>query len=198
MTGSKSAKVEPIEPVEADPFDVEALRLGSSFEVLGVKKELTVLPVGKPDKQVFFRTHPAEVYRLETGLLELREEREFYLVRPEMRAELAEELVFVRLYLTMSRSGALSLWPIRLPGLDGKRNLWHDSAEKAATLAMRRWIRLVPNQAAGMYDTFTATASLPEPEWPELSMRELLKLAFGERFIGSVDHPVVRRLRGQA
>jgi hypothetical protein len=192
-------KIVTLPPVEdPDPFDPQSLRLEPNFEVSGVKKEIVTLLVRKSGKQEFVRTNPAEAYRLETGLLELKEEREFYLVRPEMRAELAEELIFVRLYLAMPRSGTPFLWPVRLPGPDGKRNPWHDSAEKAATLAMRRWVRLVPNQAAGMYDTFTATASLPEPEWPELSMRELLKLAFGERFIGSVDHPVVRRLRGQA
>jgi hypothetical protein len=98
----------------------------------------------------------------------------------------------------MSRAGAAFLWPVRLPGPDGKRNLWHDSAEKAAIVGMRRWVRLLPNQAAGLYDVYTASATLPEPEWPELSMRELLKLAFGERFITGVDHPVVRRLRGLA
>jgi hypothetical protein len=63
---------------------------------------------------------------------------------------------------------------------------------------MREWVRLVPNQAAGTYDTYAASAALPEPEWPELTLRALLELAFGERFVASVDHPVVRRLRGLA
>jgi hypothetical protein len=183
---------------DADPFDPVNLRLQPDFEIMGVKRELVTLPVRKPGKQEFVRVHPDEAYRLETGLLELKEEREFYLVRPEMWAELAEEIVLARIYLAMPRAGAAFFWPVRLPGPDGKRNLWHDSAEKTAMEGMRKWVRLVPNQAAGMYDTFTATASLPEPEWPELGMRELLKLAFGERYIDSIDHPVVRRLRGQA
>jgi hypothetical protein len=186
-------------PVEdADPFDPVNLRLQPDFKTMDVKRELVTLPVRRPGKQEFARVHPAEDNRLETALLELKEEREYYLVQPEMRAELPEEILFVRLYLAISRAGAAFLWPVRLPGPDGKRNPWHDSAEKAAMVGMRQWVRLVPNQAAGLYDVYTASASLPEPEWPELSMRELLKLAFGERFITSIDHPVVRRLRGQA
>jgi hypothetical protein len=186
-------------PVEnPDPFDPVNLRLEPNFETTGVKRVLTSVPVRKPNKQEFARVHPAETNRLETALLEWKEEHEFHLVHPEMRLELAEELVLVRLYLATSRTGAVFFWPVRLPGPDGKRNPWHDSAEKAAVLGMRQWVRLVPNQAAGLYDVYTASASLPEPEWPELSMPELLKLAFGERFITSIDHPVVKRLRGFA
>jgi hypothetical protein len=100
--------------------------------------------------------------------------------------------------LAISRAGSVFLWPVRLPGPDGKRNPWHDSAEKTAQLAMRQWVRLMPNQAAGAYDTYAASAALPEPEWPDLTLRELLQLAFGERYIESGDHPVVRKLRGLA
>jgi hypothetical protein len=181
-----------------DPFDPAALRLTPDYEAVGVKRVLTAVPVRKPGKQEFVQVRPGEDYRLETGLIELKEEREFYLVHPDLRPELAEEMVLVRLHLAVSRAGAVFLWPVRLPGPDGKRNPWHDSAEKAAQFAMRAWVRLVPNQAAGAYDTYTASAALPEPEWPELSLRELLQLAFGKRYITSLDHPVVRKLRGLA
>jgi hypothetical protein len=183
---------------DPDPFDPAALRLTPDFEAVGVKRVLTAVSVRKPGRQEFFRTHPGEDHRLETGLVEFKEDREFYLVHPDLRLELAEEMILVRLHLAVSRAGSVFLWPVRLPGPDGKRNPWHDSAEKAALLATRQWVRLVPNQAAGAYDTYAASAALPEPEWPELGLRELLELAFGERFVASVDHPVVRRLRGLA
>jgi hypothetical protein len=165
---------------------------------VGVKRVLTAVPVRKPGKQEFFRVHPGEDHRLEAGLLELKEDREVFLVQPDLMAELAEEAAPYRLYLAVARSGAVFLWHVRLPGPDGRRNPWHDSADKGALLAMREWVRLVANQAAGMYDTYTARAALPEPEWPELPMRELLRLAFADRFITSLDHPVLRKLRGLA
>jgi hypothetical protein len=201
--GSATISTEELPPtheqvVAADPFDPAALRLPPDFESVGVQRVLTSVAVRKPGRQEFVRVHPGEEYRLETGLLELKEEREFHLVHPAMRAELAQEINFFRLHLAMSRAGTPFLWATRLPGPDGKRNPWHDSSEKAAVLGMHQWVRLVPNQAAGLYDVYTARASLPELEWPELSMRELLKLAFGERYIASIDHPVIRRLRGQA
>ena len=59
-------------------------------------------------------------------------------------------------------------------------------------------MRVKANMAAGTYDVDVATAAIGEPEWPELPMNALLKLAFGERMITSLDHPVVKRLRGLA
>ena len=66
----------------------------------------------------------------------------------------------------------------------------------AARLAETRWIRVAANMGAGMYDTFEAAGELSEPEWPELSFREILELSFKGRFIQDVDHPCVRALRG--
>jgi hypothetical protein len=50
----------------------------------------------------------------------------------------------------------------------------------------------------GMYDTFEAVGELAEPEWPELTFAEVLRLCFKDRFIMSADHPAVRALRGEA
>jgi len=38
---------------------------------------------------------------------------------------------------------------------------------------------------------------MDEPTWPELSMREILSLAFRDKLITSLDHPIVRGLRGE-
>jgi hypothetical protein len=61
---------------------------------------------------------------------------------------------------------------------------------------MKRWARMVPDQAAGMYQLHVTPNLTAEPEWPDLTFLGVLKLAFRERLIDSADHPVVRRLRG--
>jgi hypothetical protein len=38
---------------------------------------------------------------------------------------------------------------------------------------------------------------LPPPTWPELSFGELLKIAFKSRYIDTLDHPVLLKLRGE-
>ena len=187
-----------LEPVrDIDPFaDVEALRLSPDAATVAVHKIITRVPVRKPGGQEFFRVHPDEGYRLETGIIDLRDDREAYLIHPQLREELADEIRFVRLYTCISRAGAVFLWAVPLPGPDGRRLGWHDSAHAAAELATKQWTRIKADMSAGQYETSVAAAEIPEPEWPESPFKELLRLAFKDAFIDSVDHPVVQRLRG--
>ena len=39
--------------------------------------------------------------------------------------------------------------------------------------------------------------SIPDPEWPDLSLGEILKIAFRDYYIDTPDHAVIKRLRGQ-
>jgi hypothetical protein len=184
----------------ADLFDdLDALRLGQDFErSLGVKKALVTVPVRKPAKEWFVRTHPT--LRIETYVLELKEDREIYLVARSLWPQLAgESTVGPRaLYVAVNRQGVLFVWPIRLPGLDGKIGDWNRSALEAAAMAEARWIRVASNMALGAYDIFTANAEWPEPDWPDTPLNEILRVAFKGRVIESLDHPVLRQLRGEA
>jgi hypothetical protein len=184
-----------------DPFDPAALRLsGDAAAGLGVKRALLTVPVRKPDKSWFVRVHPEPAYALETAVIELKEDRETYLVTPALWPFLAGEATFSprALFTTINRQGVLFLWPIRLPGPDGKRDEWSRSALEAADLARKGWVRVTANMGLGAYEVFQATGALPDPDWPALPFRELLRVAFRERFIDSADHPVLRRLRGES
>ena len=58
-------------------LDLERLRLSQDFpNKVGVKKAIITVPVRKPDRQWFVRVHADEAWRLETAVLELRDERE--------------------------------------------------------------------------------------------------------------------------
>jgi hypothetical protein len=89
----------------------------------------------------------------------------------------------------------LFLWPLRQPN-DSRQDAWADSAIAASALAEARWLRLNANMKAGAYDVFEATAALPEPVWPEESFEALFQLAFRDRVIPSIDHPVIQKLKG--
>ncbi|NUQ63990.1 MAG: hypothetical protein HUU20_16055 [Pirellulales bacterium] len=181
-----------------DPFSPEALRLSQDFASIGVKKVLTTVPCRKPNRHEFVRVRPGEDWRLETGVFEDKVNRETYLVRRDLWGELSGEVFPVCLFLSVNRQGDAFLWPCKLPGADGRSNAWNESALAAARLAESKWIRVAANMAGGMYDVFEAAGELAEPEWPELSFADLLKLCFKDRFIQTVDHPVIRALRGLA
>ncbi|MGA8958194.1 MAG: hypothetical protein WB503_22605 [Pseudolabrys sp.] len=182
-----------------NPFDPAALRLDQSFaDTVGVKKHLVTVPVRKPNRQDFVRVHSHLEYRLTpAAIIEVKEDREVYLVTPNIARELAGEFTAATLFTTINRQGVLLLWPVKLPGPDGKHNEWHRSAAEAAELAMKGWIRVTANMSVGAYEVFEAIGDLPEPEWPEIPLPEILKIAFSDRIVDRTDHPLVQRLRGQ-
>jgi hypothetical protein len=182
-----------------DPFDIASLRLNPSFiETAGVKKLLTTVPVRKPNNQDFVRVHPAEEYRENFAMIDLKDDREEYLVHPELAQELAGEIALKTLYTAINRQGMVFLWPVKLPAPDGRRDEWARSQREAAELAMKRWVRVKANMSLGAYEITTAESAMADPVWPDLSLRELIRIAFRDRLVTSIDHPVVKRLRGLA
>jgi len=163
---------------------------------VGVKKALVRVPVRKPHRQEFVRVRNDAAYRLETGLLELKEDREFYLLSPEVRDQMPGDWVPVRLVTAINRQGVVFLWPLRLPDPDGRANAWHDTAIHAAGLAHNRWVKVVPDMSLGGYQVYEAVGELPDPEWPEHDFQRLIAVAFRDRFIREMDHPVIARLLG--
>ena len=184
-----------------DPFDPQVLRLSQDFSAsVGVKKALLSVPVRKPDKSWFVRVHPDPNYRLLTAVIELKEDREVYLIAPALRAELATEPTFkIKMFATaINRQGVVFLWECNLPRPDGRADEWSRTGLQAVEMATKGWVRVTANMSLSAYEVFEAQAQLSELEWPAVTMGELLRIAFKDRYILSLDHPVLRRLRGEA
>ena len=81
---------------------------------------------------------------------------------------------------------------------DARPNEWHVSALVAVEAAMKSWVRVQANMGAGAYDVFEATGNFPDPVWPEMQMRDVLRAAFRDRLIENSDHPVLQKLAGRA
>lgn len=179
-------------------LDLDAVRLQQNFGgVAGVKKVVTIVPVRKPSNQAFVRVRPGEDWRFQAAILQLKEDGECYLVMPQLYAELAQEVRPKMLYTGVTRDGNLFLWPVNLPGEDGRLDAWSQSAHTAAAMAENRWVRLVANRTVGAYDVMEASNLAEEPSWPDLTFNEIINLAFKDRLIDSLDHPIVKRLRGE-
>ena len=184
-----------------DPFDLANLRLSQDFlETGGVKKLLLTVPVRKPGKHEFIRVHPGPGFRAPLAAIELKDEdRDFYIVTPNVAGAI-DETIPVTAYTAITRSGAVFIWPCRMPGPDGRDSDWWRSAHTAATIAMSKWIRIKSNMSLGAYEVMEATAAaISEPQWPdEHDFQSLLRIAFRDRLITDLDHPVLKRLRGEA
>ena len=137
-----------------DPFNPAALRLDQSYaDTVGVKKLLTTVPVRKPSRQDFVRVHPDPVFRLTpAAIIEVKEDREVYLVTPSMALALPGEFSTVTLFTTINRQGTLHIWPVKLPTPEGRQNEWHRSAAEAAERAMKKWVRVTSSMSLGAYE----------------------------------------------
>jgi hypothetical protein len=185
--------------VAHDPFDPKNLVLSQNFvEMAGAKRLLMAVPVRKPNSQDFIRVHREPEYRMSpAAIIELKEDREVFLLDRAIAEVVPNECAPVTIFTAINRQGVLFLWPVKLPVTNVKKtNLWHGSAREAAEYAMNHWARVQSDMAAGHYVTTKGPDTIPDPIWPDLPLRELLRIAFRDRYIDSFEHPVLRRLQG--
>ena len=188
----------PKQTVTSTSTDLMSLRLPANYgATLGVKKLLTNVPVGKPKKPQFFRTHASNEMTFATMLLEQKESRESYVVLPDVAQEISELVRPVQLHAAIDRQNNVLLIPVPLPGEAGTRNPWHESLAQAVEHAKLKWLRITANMHTGAYDVYEAEAALPDPEWPAHDIDALVEVAFRGKIITSLDHPVVQSLLGR-
>jgi hypothetical protein len=184
-----------------DPFDLDSLRAAPDLDDIAVEKILTTVPVKRPSKDQYFRIHSGSDFTLDTYVLEHERdmERTTYLVAPALRAQLADRVRKVRIFTAIDKRGNISLWAVKLPAADGSASArsWHQSALHAAEQAKTLWVKIQGNKAIGAYDVIVAKGDLGDPSWPDHSLQELIKVAFRDRFIDSLDHSVVREINGE-
>jgi hypothetical protein len=187
-------------PDEAlNPFDPKRLRLSmASIDSMGSKEIITRALVGRPSSQTYFRVHPSADFQLDTAVLRWEDDRETYLIAPEARRYLSTDSKNVRMYYFITDSGAVGLWPVGLPGDMGRSCLWWDTAHAAAREAMTKWVRINSDNRANMYKVYFHTTMKDEPAWPDLTLTQVLELAFTGRIIQNADHPIIKRLMGMS
>jgi hypothetical protein len=194
-----NGQAQPASPPKDLFDDLDSLRLSQDYTAMaGVQKVMLTVPVRKPAGEWFVRVHPA--MQLKTLVLELKEDREIYMVEPALVPRLAGESTFGPrlLVAAMNRQAVPFIWPLRLPRSDNRVDDWTRSALDAAAMARTFWVRVSSNMDLKAYDVFKAAADWPEPDWPELPFGELLRIAFRDKVIDSLEHPVLKRLRGEA
>lgn len=165
-------------------------------QAIGVEKILTKVAIKKPNKQAFIRTRKDKLFQIAVAIIAMKEDSEFYLVSRELRDELSDEVTYYTIRTAIDVHGTVFLWPIKLPDALGKIDSWNESAAVAASIAEDTWARVSSNRAVGGYEVRRPDGDLGEPVWPEKTFQELIDLAFSNYYIDSLDHPVVKKLRG--
>jgi hypothetical protein len=185
-----------------DPFDPSSHKVGRSPDY-GIEKMLTSVPVRKPGRHTYFRSHPDPSYRQDVLIFERKDAKdtELYLVHKRVEHLFHDELTPVRLVTTITKQNTVFLCPIRIWGGDfgggSKFERLFSTAMKVVQQSETLWVRRKYNFDLGGYDGEVAKGDLGEPKWPDLSFKELYRVAFEDRLIEDDQHPVVKELRGE-
>lgn len=189
-------------PPTTDPFaDLGTLRIPQDFGEVTEKSDQSEIRIMKPAKDCFIQSHPDPEYSLYTAVIDLGSIDGIYLVGPHIRNQFEEEPTYhLRLLVTaVRRDGGAFIWPLRVPTEDENKDPWATSAMQAYRTSQGEWVRVYADTRASCYKVLVAAGELPAPDWSVLpAFPDLLRAAFRDRVIDSLDHPVPRRLRGEA
>jgi hypothetical protein len=166
-----------------------------SDENLGLTRKIqTIIPVRKPSKKLFVRVHPNHEFRADNMPTIVDETTgEVYLLAAnlEFPVDIENKVDFLNLAAGITTDGSLFLWHYK-----NSTNSWSDSARIAVREASRRWVRVIADKSSNGYILEAPMVAPPEPAWPELSFTDMLETAFGSRYIDSLKHPLIKKLRG--
>lgn len=171
---------------KAGSLDIGAYRINQNYgETLGSKKLISHVVVGKPIKGRFFKSSTAEENSVDVFVYEDKIDYIFYLVSPEVADALGSSARAVTLHLVIDRANNPFFIPVPLPDANGERNSWPQSLLGAVVHARGAWVRIESDKSAKVYQVYEAQGVLEEPKWPDLSLDELVGIAFTGRIINA-------------
>ena len=201
---SKTNKEEPRDtgaPVKKRKINLDRVKAKASQQsVIGVMTEYTVIPIRNPKPDEFFRVMPGEKYTTDVNILQMKTDNEWYLVDEDILPEiqLESQLKVMQLYVCVTQNSTPFVCLIPQPDSEGRLNSWHESGHKSMEEAKNFWVRRQADKSNGGYlITKASNAQLPDPKWPTESLEDLIDKAFDRYYIDKLDHPVLRRLRGE-
>ena len=175
-------------------IDLERVRAKSNqlFD-LGIATEYTVIPIRNPKPDEFFRCMPEENYSMDTNILSLKTDNEWYLIDPDIlhQIHLESQLKVMTLYVCVTMNSTPFVTCIPQPNELGQINSWHESGHRTMEEAKQFWVRRQADRSNGGYIiTKAMNAKLPDPKWPEMTLSEIVDRAFDKFYIDNMDHPV--------
>jgi hypothetical protein len=158
------------------------------------RKQQTVIPVRKPSKKQFVRTHSSPDYRADSMPTIVDDATgEVYLLAADfdLPADIENKVDMVNMAAAITADGSIFLWFYK-----NSTNSWSESARIAIREASLRWVRVLPDKSSNGYLLEAPMVAPADPVWPPMTFTEILETAFGARYIDSLQHPQIKKLRG--
>lgn len=143
-----------------------------------------------PREAEWFKVRPGVERMVSTLALRESGTGDLYLVHEPPWSAVGSALVPVCLRAWTDRTGRMAVWSIDLPSPDAGP----DSFLRIISVAAEREWCCFQDTPEGRRVIFSlSNDGMPEPEWPKVSFVDIVLLAFRDRKIMSLDHPVLRR-----
>jgi hypothetical protein len=154
------------------------------------------MPIRNPGKMEFIRVNSDPVYRARVCILNDPRTETIYIVAPNLKNELEGDVAAAELVLAANQDGEHFLWLAKMPAYDNEP--FGTTRMAAISQAKTGWTRLRIRTDRKGYDAIQAMDTFADPQWPATSFEEICRDSFADRFISSMDHPVIKRLRGES
>ena len=152
------------------------------------------IEVKKPPPDHYVHVHPNPALNAVFPIYADSESKRYdpYLIAPELSLphQARVNVKQTRLAVTVTDTGRLFLWYVSQTGSE-----FHEAGDNCILTAMERWVKVIPDGSP--YRLEPPEARLPEPAFPDWPFEEYLSRAFKDRYVGSIDHDVIRRLAGR-
>ena len=177
--------------------DLDSIAVDQDFAAMAaVKPDSSAPPVRNPGNQLWFSPHSDQKnWRSFLTIKDKLDSDTFYVLDPSLAEELQVEYNTTLFVPFITQQEEVFFWPIKLPDSEGRIDSWNTSKLEHAVAGAGKWMRLRSNQFAGGYDKLSPLKQLPPPNWPE-DVLGLLKKAVSKTYVGSLDHPLIKRLLG--
>jgi hypothetical protein len=183
----------------ADPFDPMNLGISTDYaRAINMQASTKPFELRKPNDQEYVRVSQREDYRITVASISDKQDmNRVYIVAggllDEVKTKYPRAVHAVQLVLAQALAGAAFLWPV--PLAEDRGGKWNSSHRAACDQAKYRWT----NMAAGRGEYEIKSVDNPkEIDWNSFPpMREILRQAASERLIESMDHSLLKKLRGE-
>jgi len=182
-----------------DPFDPMNLGISTDYAAaINAKASTKPYELRAPNEQEFFRTSPQENHHLVVGSITDKQDMgKVYIVSgallDEVKMKFPKVVRAVDLVLTQILAGASLVWPV--PLAEDRGGKWNSTQRAACGQGKTRWTNKTSGR--GEYDILTVN-NPKEVDWDSFPpFRDILRQAASERLIDSLEHPLLRKLRGE-
>lgn len=188
-------------PDPDDFFSPENMRLATAL-VPTPKSVTSAYELGKPPKDGYFRVHPNPEFSAVYPCVE--KDETLFIIHPRLATQvladpkLESSVKYVRLVFCATYNGPFFVWPINVPRDQTNVSAIYTAQDQAVTFAMEGWIRMTWAAKKKIHESFPYVGpAVPDPDWPDKSFSEILKVVFGSgQMIATLDHPTLRKLAG--